>query len=209
MMKKLIALLTALLLLTSPALAEMPGLSGLLSLLGGTQETEPAELTEEEAASVIYTMINEELDAENLTYEKREEYQYSYLSMILETPSALGSCADVVLYAFWDGVSIEASCENPIDPARVNEVIQLCNLFNSAFYIGNFCVQEFDGTAYLNYEVFLPMNASHLNEYDRYSVMEYAYFAADMIQYYQEYFQMVLDGETARNVYAMWEADSE
>ena len=207
MLKKLIALLTALLMLTAPALADVPDLSGLFNLFGGNAVTE--EMTEEEAASVIFQMIHEELDADNLQYDTDAETMCDYFSILLETPGPLGDCADMTLYAYWDGVCIEASCREAIDPARFDEIALLCNLYNSSIYIGKFYLREYVEGCYLGYEVFLPMNASYLNEYDRYSIMEYGYFAADMINYYQEYFQMVLDGESANNTYAIWLADSE
>lgn len=210
MLKKLVALLLATLLFIPAALADTPNLLDFLSSLGSLGSSKPDEsLSEEQRLQIIYEMMNAELDAENIQYETVPDQQGSYYSLLFESETPMGDRADIDMLAYWDGVAICASYRDPIADEHFDEIVRFCNLMNSSLYIGKLYLCEYADGNYLCYEVFLPMDAAALNDYDRYSVMEYAYFSAQILEVYQEYFMYVLEGETAANAYAMWYADAE
>lgn len=186
-MKKLLALLTVFVLLCPAACAE--SVQQILRL------------------NLIYAAMNDALDKEELQYTKDEEYHCSYFAIELEESQLLGN-ADVILYAFEDGVDIVTSYEQAVPEAKVDEMMRLCNHLSASIYVGKFYVDPTDH--YLCYEVYLPMSATDMNDYDKSSIGEYVWFTASMLDYYYEYFEeLIVNGETADNVYAMWVADSE
>ncbi|MBQ7849368.1 MAG: YbjN domain-containing protein [Clostridia bacterium] len=189
MLEKLLSLLLALLLLTAPALAESPIFSRLYI---------------EKLLSAVCTA----LDAEELNYEKDEEYDGCFFAVDLTTPSALGDEIYYDVYAYDDGVSIIAYFENEVPAGSRDELIRLCNHFSSSIYLGKFYVDAYYDT--LTYELFIPMDPRDVRSFDLELIGEYVWMAASMLDYYQEYFLLVIDGsETAANVFAMWEADNQ
>lgn len=157
--------------------------------------------------SILYALIQSSLNAEEIQYEKDEEYSATYFGMLLEKETQLGA-ADMYVSAYWDGVCVSASYENPIPQDKFADIAMLCNYFNMDLYIGKFYVDPVE--YYIYYEVFLPMYAEELNDYDKYSISEYTYTAANALEYYQDYFlEVINNGESAANVYAMWYADAE
>lgn len=190
MMKKLTALLLALLLLASPALAE----SALLSQLGRIREQK------------LLAVICEVLTREELIYEKDEEYVYCFFSVDLTTPSVLGDCIYLSVSAYEDGVNIIGSYAEVVPAAHQDELIRLCHHLSSWTYLGKFYVDPVYDE--LCYELFIPMDALDVREYDRELIADYIWTAVSILDSYQEYFLMVInDGESANNVFAMWEAD--
>lgn len=211
-MKKLMTLLVAAMValtMLTPAMAE-GSLSDLLDslngLMGNTGSNE--ELTEAQMEKIIYDMVIEELNDEKIKYDADDEYGVAYFSMNLANATALGEYADLQFYCYWDGVCINASYAMPIAAGSADEAVKLCNLLNTNIYIGKFAVDEYEDEQYVCYEVFLPMHAEYLNDYDRYSVMEYGYFTLDILEAYADYFSLVSGGESAANVFAMWVADT-
>lgn len=157
--------------------------------------------------NIIYSLVKSALAAEEISYELDDEYSAAYFGMMLEKETALGH-ADMYADAYWDGVSVSASYQYPIPAEKVDEIALLCNYFNMDLYIGKFYVDPFE--LYVFYEVFLPMDASDLNDYDKASIGEYVYTAANALEIYQDYFlEVISNGESAANAYAMWYADIE
>lgn len=190
MMKKLSALVLALLLLAAPALAE----SALLNQIGRIREQK------------LLDVICEVLTNEELIYEKDEEYVACFLSVDLTTPSVLGDYTYISVSAYEDGVNIIASYAEVVPDAHQDELIRLCHHLSSWTYLGKFYVDPVYDE--LCYEIFIPMDALDVREYDRELIADYLWTAVSVLDGYQEYFLMVInDGESANNVFAMWEAD--
>lgn len=184
-MKKLIALLTAMLLLLSSACAEdsLPDAAGERMLL---------------------TAIKSVLDKEGFEYGVDEEYSCCYFGVELDNSEYLGH-ADLELLAFSDGVTIAASFEQPAPQEHLDEIIRLCNHFNGGIYIGKFYVDSYED--YLYYEVFLPLNPM---KPDKELITDNIYLCISVLDFYGEYFgEIIRTGEKAENVYAMWYADTE
>ena len=190
MMKKLTALTLLLLILAAPALAESPLLDQL------------AHLREHRLLSAVCDV----LDAEELSYELDEEYNGCFLSVALSTPSVLGEDAYLALYAYEDGVSIMAIYAECTPPAHRSELIRLCNHLSGAVYLGKFYVDPYNND--LCYELFIPVDALNIRDFDHKLIADSLWTAVGTLDFYQEYFLMIVsDGETADNVFAMWEAD--
>lgn len=217
-MKKIVTLLLAVMmtaLLMTPAMAES-SLSDLLDSLNGLLDknttTSSSEPTEEELEKVIYDMVLGELNTAKLNFDAQDDYSTVYYSMNLNNETVMGNYADVAVFSYWDGVCINASYPVSTPAAAIDEAVRFCNMLNTNIYIGKFTMDEYDNNGqteiYACYEVFLPMNAQDLHGYDRYSVMEYAYFTIDILTYYADYFNAISNGESADNVYAMWVADN-
>lgn len=191
MMKRLASLLLAFLLLAAPALAENPLLNQLARV----------------RAQRLLTTICETLDKEQLAYEKDDEYDGCFLSIDLSTPSALGDAAYFSIYAYEDGVNIICSYSAEVPATNRNELMRLCHHFTSGVYLGKFYVDPYYDE--LCYEIFIPMDALDVRDYDRTLISDYLWTALGTLEYYQEYFLMVMAGESADNVFAMWEADED
>lgn len=179
MLKKLLALLLALL-LASPALAG--------------------------AESAILGAIKTVLDAEEFAYDVDEEYDDCYFAFDLTKPSVLGAEAYVDMYAYESGVSIIA-CYSELPPeASRDELIRLCNAFNASIYLGKFYVSPYQHD--LCYELYLPLPGEEMGEGERTQIADALWTALGTMDYYQEYFLLVIEnGEKAEHVLAMWEAD--
>ena len=186
-MKKLLALLAVLMLLTPAALAE-DLMDGILTVS-------------------MYNEMNKLLTAEDIEYETDANYYCSYFSYEMDNPGSLGH-GDMLLFAFSDGVCISGSYEDAVPADTMNEIILLCNFFNMDIYIGKFYVDNEDH--YLTYELYLPMSPTDMNDFDRESFVDFTWLVMDVLEEYQEYFDEILvNGEEAAHVYAMWSADNE
>ncbi|MBQ8556741.1 MAG: YbjN domain-containing protein [Clostridia bacterium] len=185
-MKKLLALLMTLLLIVPAAQAEF------------------VDLTDEECIDAILAATKRALDAEEIEYEFDDEYDCCYFSNLLEQETQLG-CADLTLYAYWDGLCICVSYREAVPENARAEITKLLNDFNAGIYIGKFYL---DAENYLCFEVYLPMEAENITAYNEFCITDYMFFAFDMLDTHQDYFIDVINGtETAENVYAMWLAD--
>lgn len=189
MLKKLSALLFALLLAVAPALAESPLLARAYT-------------------KAVLEAVCSALDAQEIAYERDDEYDGCFLSFDAEAPSSLGEVIYTGAYAYEDGVNIISTFAEYVPADKLNELILLCNHFTCETYLGKFYIDLYDNS--LNYEVFIPLDPTDIRDFDLALIGEYTYLTAAMLEYHQEYFLEVLDkGESAANVIAMWYADQE
>lgn len=188
-MKKLTALLLSLMLMTNAALAE----STILSRI---------------RVSALLSAVCDVMAAEELEYEKSEEYDCCYSAFALTTPSVLGAEIYMTVYASDEGIGIIGSYEKELSDDCQDEVIRLCNFLSCDLYLGKFYVDpDYDE---LCYEFFIPMDAMDIRDFDRALIAEYIWTAAGILDAYQEYFLMVVEGvESADNAFAIWRADME
>lgn len=186
-MKKLLALLSALLLLLTPAFAES------------------SQMTRTEVVRLLGA-ITSALDSLELTYEKDTEYDRCLFTIDMNTPSALGSCSYYTLYPDDDGVMLFVSYEAEIPASTHDELIKFCNYMNSWLHWGKFFVDtEYN---WLCYDIFIPIDPANVSDFDREQISVFVATANNLLNAYQEYFLMVATGtETAANAYAMWQAD--
>lgn len=188
MMKRICTILVSLLLLCSCAKADSP-------LLSSASER------------LIFSAIQSALKSGEIDYGMDEEYMCCYFSMDLNNNNILGY-ADVALYAFSDGVSVCSSFYEPVPAAYTDEVIRLCNLFNSGVYTGKFYLDTYEN--YLCYETFRPLSALSIRSADKEAIMDDAYLCLSVLDYYGEYFgEVIHHGEKAENAFAMYLADEE
>lgn len=187
-MKKLLALLTVLLLLCSAALAESP----LISFA---------------STKAMYNALCEALTAAELDYGEETEYDLCYFSIDLPRSTFLGASVYYDVYAYEDGVNIISFLETEIPQEHIAETIRLCNHLSSSIYLGKFYLDPYYNQ--ICYEVFIPINPHDIRAYDKTLIGDYVWAMTGILDEYQDYFLEVLEnGETADNVLAMWEADN-
>jgi len=190
-MKKLLALLAALLLAVLPASAE-----------------NAPEFSEDEAAALVLKAICAFLDSEELIYETSMEYPMCSLSFDLEKTSALGSCIGMDAHAMYDGALIIAYYEQNVPEDRADEVLRLCNYLNAETYGAKLYLSPDDLGLYC--ETFLPLYAGSIGDEEMFLLSESFWLAYGFAEFYHDYFiEVIANGETAANAYAMWLADSE
>lgn len=185
-MKKLFSLLLAL------TLALVP----MLSL---------AEEDDTAAYQSIYNMLVEELKSVDLEMETDDESFRVYLGAALDK-NTLGD-ADIILDAYSDAFTINVSYSNPIDESLVPQVVSFFNGVNSTLYVGKLLVIKSDGVWYPAYEIFVSVNPEAIDAWDRDNVLAYTGLALDTLEEMVDYITEIANGETAENVFAMWQAD--
>ena len=184
LMKKLFSLLLVL------ALALVPTLS----------------LADDDAAyQNIYNMLLDELKSVDLEMTADEESYRIYLGSVLDKNS-LGD-ADVIFDAYSDAVTINVSYSNPLDEALVPQVISFFNRVNSTLYVGKLMVIKSDSAWYAAYEIFLSVDPENITDWDRNNVLAYTAMALDTMEEMVDYITEIANGESADNVFAMWQAD--
>ena len=177
----------------------------LLALLLALLTALPA-LAETDSTDRILNAIQDVLKAEEITYEVDAEYDTCYFAVDLTEPSILGAESYVDMFACVDGVNVIASYSQLPPEASHEELIRLCNCFNAAIYLGKFYVNPYQDT--LCYELHLPLFNETIGEQERALITDYLWTAIATLDYYQEYFLLVIEnGEKAEHVLAMWEAD--
>ena len=185
-MKKLFSLLLVLVL----ALALVPTLS----------------LADDDAACQnLYNMLVDELKSVDLEMTADEESYRIYLGYALDKNS-LGD-ADVIFDAYSDAVTINVSYSNPLDEALVPQVISFFNRVNSTLYVGKLMVIKSDNVWYAAYEIFLSVEPENITDWDRNNVLAYTALALDTMGEMVDYITEIANGESADNVFAMWQAD--
>jgi len=187
-MKKLFALLTALLLLGSAALADSPVASYV-------------------ATKTLFATLCSALDTAGIEYGQETEYDMCYFSIDLPCTTYLGSSVYYDVYAYEDGVNIITFLETEIPQEHINETIRLCNHLSSSIYLGKFYMDPYYHE--ICYEVFIPINPADVRDYDKELIGDYIWAMTGILDEYQDYFlEVLVNGETADNVLAMWEADN-
>lgn len=183
-MKKLFSLLLVL------ALALVPTLS----------------LADDDAACQnLYNMLLDELKSVDLEMTADEESYRIYLGYALDKNSL--SDADVIFDAYSDAVTINVSYSNPLDEALVPQVISFFNRVNSTLYVGKLMVIKSDNVWYAAYEIFLSVDPENITDWDRNNVLAYTALALDTMEEMVDYITEIANGESADNVFAMWQAD--
>ena len=183
-MKKLFSLLVVL------ALALVPTLS----------------LADDDAACQdLYNMLLDELKSVDLKMTTYEEGYRIYFGSALDKNS-LGD-ADVIFDAYSDGVTINVSYSKPLDEALVPQVISFFNSVNSTLYIGKLMVIKLNNVWYAAYEIFLSVNPENITDWDRNNVLAYTSLALVTMEEMVDYITEIANGESADNVFAMWQAD--
>lgn len=183
-MKKLFSLLLVL------ALALVPTLS----------------LADDDAACQnLYNMLLDELKSVDLEMTADEESYRIYLGYALDKNS-LGD-ADVIFDAYSDAVTINVSYSNPLDEALVPQVISFFNRVNSTLYVGKLMVIKSDNVWYAAYEIFLSVDPENITDWDRNNVLAYTSLALNTLEEMVDYITEIANGESADNVFAMWQAD--
>ena len=141
-----------------------------------------------------------------IVYIKLDEESYRiYLGYALDKNS-LGD-ADVIFDAYSDAVTINVSYSNPLDEALVPQVISFFNRVNSTLYVGKLMVIKSDNVWYAAYEIFLSVDPENITDWDRNNVLAYTALALDTMEEMVDYITEIANGESADNVFAMWQAD--
>ena len=183
-MKKLFSLLLVL------ALALVPTLS----------------LADDDAACQnLYNMLLDELKSVDLEMTADEESYRIYLGYALDKNSLVD--ADVIFDAYSDAVTINVSYSNPLDEALVPQVISFFNRVNSTLYVGKLMVIKSDNVWYAAYEIFLSVDPENITDWDRNNVLAYTSLALNTLEEMVDYITEIANGESADNVFAMWQAD--
>ena len=157
------------------------------------------------ATQNIYNMLLEELTAANLSMTPYDDINRIYLGYMLEK-NALGN-AVVIFDAHSDGFTIGVGYGKPIDEALVPQVISFFNRVNSTLYVGKLMVIKSDNVWYAAYEIFLSVDPENITDWDRNNVLAYTALALDTIEAMEDYITEIANGESADNVFAMWQAD--
>ena len=161
---------------------------------------------EDEAAyQNIYTMLLEELKSADLDMTTYDESYRVYLGYSLEK-GTLGN-ADVIVDAYSDAFTINVSYSDPLDESLVPQVISFFNRVNSTLYVGKLMVIKSDDVWYAAYEIFLSVDPENITDWDRSNVLAYTSLALDTLEEMVDYITEIANGESADNVFAMWQAD--
>lgn len=153
----------------------------------------------------LYNMLLDELKSVDLEMTADEESYRIYLGSVLDKNS-LGD-ADVIFDAYSDAVTINVSYSNPLDEALVPQVISFFNRVNSTLYVGKLMVIKSDDVWYAAYEIFLSVDPENITDWDRNNVLAYTAMALDTMEEMVDYITEIANGESADNVFAMWQAD--
>ena len=157
------------------------------------------------ACQNLYNMLLDELKSVDLEMTADEESYRIYLGYALDKNS-LGD-ADVIFDAYSDAVTINVSYSNPLDEALVPQVISFFNRVNSTLYVGKLMVIKSDNVWYAAYEIFLSVDPENITDWDRNNVLAYTALALDTMGEMVDYITEIANGESADNVFAMWQAD--
>ena len=136
------------------------------------------------ACQNLYNMLLDELKSVDLEMTADEESCRIYLGYALDKNS-LGD-ADVIF---------------------VPQVISFFNRVNSTLYVGKLMVIKSDNVWYAAYEIFLSVDPENITDWDRNNVLAYTALALDTIEAMEDYITEIANGESADNVFAMWQAD--
>ena len=91
--------------------------------------------------------------------------------------------------------------------ALVPQVISFFNRVNSTLYVGKLMVIKSDNVWYAAYEIFLSVDPENITDWDRNNVLAYTAMALDTMEEMVDYITEIANGESADNVFAMWQAD--
>lgn len=189
-MKRLLSLLLALALtlplLTAPALAE-----------DGERDVRVAKYT---------AFVDETLAAGDLKYRVDEDDPTRFILTYSPKDGRLGD-----IYVFIDiyggGALIWASYEDDLPPEAVDEAIRYVNLVNGRLLGRKYYI--FPNTGSVIYELYFFMDVDSLGDYETRMLLGLLDSIVIDIDYDTEYFVAVINGETAENAFAMYEADLE
>lgn len=157
------------------------------------------------AYQTLYNMLLDELKPLDLEMDTDEENYRIYLGSALGKNS-LGD-ADIILDAYSDAVTINVSYSDPLDESLVPQVISFFNGVNSTLYVGKLMVIKSDDVWYAAYEIFLSVDPENITDWDRDNVLAYTSLALDTLEEMVDYITEIANGESADNVFAMWQAD--
>ena len=155
------------------------------------------------AANYIYQMILKQVDGTDFTrYDDDYEVMFFY-------PLSKHTYGDAVvrITAYEDGCTINVSYSDPLDEALVPQVISFFNRVNSTLYVGKLMVIKSDNVWYAAYEIFLSVDPENITDWDRNNVLAYTALALDTMEEMVDYITEIANGESADNVFAMWQAD--
>lgn len=184
-MKKLFSLLLALALMLLPVLSV------------AEEDTTPYQN--------IYAMLLEQLNAADLILTPYDESYQVYLGYELEK-NTYGN-ADIMLDAYADAFTINASYQYALDESLVPQVLSFFNYVNDSIYVGKLMLSKVDGAWYPTYEIFVSVNPDDIGEWDRDCVLAYTSLALETLEEMTDYLTELTNGETPENVFAMWQAD--
>lgn len=153
----------------------------------------------------IYTMLLEQLNAVDLSLTPYDENYQVYLGYELEK-NVYGN-ADIILDAYADAFTINASYQQPLDESLVPQVLSFFNYVNDNIYVGKLTLSKLNGAWYPTYEIFVSVNPDDIREWDRNNVLAYTSLALETLEEMTDYLTELTNGETPENVFAMWQAD--
>ena len=73
--------------------------------------------------------------------------------------------------------------------------------------VGKLMVIKSDNVWYAAYEIFLSVDPENITDWDRNNVLAYTALALDTMEEMVDYITEIANGESADNVFAMWQAD--
>ena len=77
----------------------------------------------------------------------------------------------------------------------------------ATLYVGKLMVIKSDDVWYAAYEIFLSVDPENITDWDRNNVLAYTALALDTMEEMVDYITEIANGESADNVFAMWQAD--
>ena len=77
----------------------------------------------------------------------------------------------------------------------------------ATLYVGKLMVIKSDNVWYAAYEIFLSVDPENITDWDRNNVLAYTAMALDTMEEMVDYITEIANGESADNVFAMWQAD--
>ena len=121
--------------------------------------------------------------------------------IVMARPTILGSLLLSHLIVFQPRRSTPLA-----DESRLS-VISFFNRVNSTLYVGKLMVIKSDNVWYAAYEIFLSVDPQNITDWDRNNVLAYTALALDTMEAMVDYITEIANGESADNVFAMWQAD--
>ena len=183
-MRRILALLAALMLLPCFSLAE--------------------EYVPDEATLAVHSAVKELLTKEDVYFEAEDAYAYTACAFELEN-DAYGDCF-VYLDAYPDYVVVEAVYGQTFTKEQMIQLAPLMAMLNGDFHTGSLCL--FFDTGEAGCKVYMPVDPAGPTALDGQRIIDALYTCVGIMDEVVYYYQELLErGEKAENVFAMYIAD--
>ncbi len=164
-----------------------------------------AELSTEEARTVIYQMIESSLTTIGMPCDAMAEYKTIMFYNVVDG-SQYGD-ALFTTFVHEDGFLINCIYEEPFPTEILPEVLVLCNLINSDLSRGKLMAEHYNDSWYMSYEIFCDVNPENITDWDQNNYFSYCVTGVDMLETMSDYLKEIENGTEGNYVYAMWQTD--